>query len=362
MTSTVVMPFHDLNVAYSSNDAEVSNTLAFLAELAYAVVALSIDVASKLPAQLPTVSTDRLKIPSSLHVLSRLTLTVSDNAQNHRINSLISTYDVVALRPTDEKTFQLCCSSLECDLISLDFSQRVPFAIKFKTVASALQRGIRFEICYSLGITGGNDARRNLIAGAAALIRATRGRGIILSSEAKNALGIRAPWDVINLAQVWGLSQERGKEAICEEAGRVLRLASIKRTSFRGVVDIIEDGSRETAGEPAAPDDGPAHTADASLSKQQQPEPAPKAPLELPQVTMVPSKMSNPEKSKRKASMLSLNDAAATSAAATRNKQSKPLSKREQKRQAKKARFERAAGRGGSGLAPTSHTNGFSIQ
>lgn len=89
---------------------------------------------------------------------------------------------------------------------------------------------------------GGTEARRNLIAGATALIRATRGRGIIISGEAKSALGLRGPWDVINLAAVWGLNQERGKEAVCEEARKVVQLARLKRESFRGVVDVVYGG------------------------------------------------------------------------------------------------------------------------
>jgi ribonuclease P/MRP protein subunit RPP1 len=49
---------------------------------------------------------------------------------------------------------------------------------------------------------------------AASLIRATRGRGIIISSEARKAVGVRAPFDVMNLATLWGLSQEKGREAV----------------------------------------------------------------------------------------------------------------------------------------------------
>lgn len=246
------MPFHDLNLLYTSNHDELHSTLAFEAELGYTIVALSLFVTGKLPATPQLVPISTITVPKPItKVLSRITITISDATQNHRLSSLLPHYDLVALRPTTEKALQLCCGSLECDLISIDFSQRLPFILKFKTVASALQRGIRFEICYSPGIGGsggpGSDARRNLISGATALIRATRGRGIILSSEARNALRLRGPYDVMNLAQLWGLGQERDKEAICEEAGKVVRLAKIKRTSFRGVVDIIDGGKREEA-------------------------------------------------------------------------------------------------------------------
>lgn len=145
----------------------------------------------------------------------------------------------------NEKTLSQACLALDCDIISLDLSSRLPFHFKFKTLSAAIARGIRFEICYGPGVTGsGLEARRNLIGNATSLIRATRGRGIIISSEAKRALGVRAPWDVVNLACVWGLSQERGKEAVCEEARKVVALADMKRTSWRGIIDVVHGGEK----------------------------------------------------------------------------------------------------------------------
>ena len=145
----------------------------------------------------------------------------------------------------NEKTLLQACLSLDCDIISLDLSTRLPFHFKFKPLSAAIARGVRFEICYGPGITGsGLEARRNLIGNATSLIRAARGRGIIISSEAKRALSVRAPWDVINLSCIWGLSQERGKEGLCEEARKVVALASIKRTSWRGIIDVVHGGEK----------------------------------------------------------------------------------------------------------------------
>lgn len=237
------MPYHDLNLVYHglAQTAELQQTLLFAVGLGYSVVALAVSISGKLPSTLPSVPTSTFKKPANLILLSRLTLTISDTSQNHRLSSLQSQYDLLVLRPTNDKSFQLCCTSLECDLISLDLSQRLPFILKFKTVSAAMQRGIRFEICYSPGIGGGTDAKRNVISGATSLIRATRGKGIILSSEARSALGLRGPHDVINLAQVWGLGQERGKEGVCEDAGRVVMLAGLKRDTYRGIVSIVKE-------------------------------------------------------------------------------------------------------------------------
>lgn len=131
----------------------------------------------------------------------------------------------MSLRPTSEKLLLQACSQPEyIDLISLDFNQRLPYALKHKLVGSGLSRGLKFEINYGPIATGDVATRRNIISNAVQLIRATRGRGkgIIISSEAKRAVGCRAPVDVVNLATFWGLSQEKGRDAVGPEARAVV--------------------------------------------------------------------------------------------------------------------------------------------
>jgi ribonuclease P/MRP protein subunit RPP1 len=269
----------------------------------YTTVALSQTLSGKLPPNLAAPQSPA-NAPKSLTLLTRLNLILSDPAQSYRMANLIPLFSIIAVRPTNEKSLLNACTNMDCDLISLDLSVRLPFHFKFKTVSSAISRGVRFEICYSAGITGsGLEARRNLISNAMSLIRATRGRGIIISSEAKRALAIRAPMDVVNLACVWGLSQERGKEAVCEEARKVVALSSMKRTSWRGVIDVVNGGEKPL----------PKVIDKVSNKKTAQ---------------NVAIRESNAESLKRKASLDSAPEA------------EKPLSKREMKRRAKKARLE----------------------
>ncbi|KAI5302887.1 hypothetical protein KEM56_000246 [Ascosphaera pollenicola] len=306
--------YYDLNLPYSPSDDGISSTLTFLAELGYTTVALSQSVSGKFPADLSPPPAPA-HAPQSLTLLSRLTITFSEASQNQRLASLANEYDIIALRPTNEKCLLLACTSMDCDIISLDMSVRLPFHFRFKTVASAITRGVRFEICYSPGITGsGYEARRNLIGNAAALIRATRGRGIIISSEAKRALGVRAPWDVVNLACVWGLSQGRAKEALCEEARKTVAFAKLKRTSWRGIVDVVYGGEK------------PEVSKDKGAKKNNN------------QKGNV--KKSNDSRPSTEAAQGEKRKAVADSPQPT--DQTQPLSKREMKRQAKKARLREA--------------------
>ena len=249
------MVFYDLCIPWSKSDLDsgaLQKTLTFSAELGYNVVALEQTLSGKVPGQIKCEIPNPLqcKTPQSLRVLRRCTLILNDASQNHRLSALGSAYDLLALRPTNEKAYQQACQSLECDIISLDLSQRFDFYFKHTTVAAAVQRGIRFEICYSAGVLAQDGlARRNLISNATQLIRASKGRGIIISSGATKAVGCRGPWDVVNLTVVWGLGQERGVEAVGREAKAVVAQAEMKRRSFKGVIDITYAGDRPEASE-----------------------------------------------------------------------------------------------------------------
>lgn len=334
------MPYHDLNILHTANAVQLNHTLAFAKELGYKTIAISSVIHGKIPSGLsaPDLSQQRNTHPD-LKLLTRLTLTVNDTSQNHRLATLQPIYDILALRPLNEKSLQLCCGTLDCELISLDLSARLPFILKFKTVASAIHRGIRFEICYS-PITDSSESKRNLIAGAATLIRATRGRGIILSSEARNALGLRGPHDVMNLAQIWGLEQAKGKEGLVEEADKVVRLAALRRNSYRGVITVVNGGTPNQATIMAAKEVNAATDA---------------AETSTPLLSGLADKQATSTNGiKRKASTNSLNNANAESSTAAfstpttstpgastpTDDPDKPISKREQKRRAKKAKLE----------------------
>lgn len=299
--------FYDLSVEYNPNDQDLPRTLSFLAELGYNVVALNHTIAGKLPSDLTCAIPDPLPFtpPASLTVLRRCTLILSESATNNRLAALSNNYDILALRPVDEKTLQHVCNTADCDIISLDLTQRLGYHFKFKTVSDATKRGIRFEICYSQGLsTSDANGKRNLISNSTQLIRATRGgRGIIISSEAKKAAGCRAPWDVVNLATIWGLAQDRAYEAVSKESRGVVVGARLKRTSYRGVVDVVYGGEK------------PPPKEQDSNEKQKQPA------------------INKAIPKKRKADGI-------TESEADTDGSTKPISKREQKRRAHQARLD----------------------
>lgn len=130
--------------------------------------------------------------------------------------------------------------------MSINLGERLGYWLqqKQKLLAGAVKEGKKIEVCYSPGVGGGVAERRNLISNATHLIRTTRGRGVIFSSEARGVLGLRGPWDVMNLATVWGLSGERAHEGLSEGCRVLVRQAGLKRRGWRGVVDVVYGGEQ----------------------------------------------------------------------------------------------------------------------
>ncbi|KAE9989895.1 hypothetical protein EG327_002127 [Venturia inaequalis] len=241
--------YYDLNVPWTSREADLQRKISFLADR-YNVLALSHTLSGKFPVDItcPIPATLTFAVPPSVQILRRLTLVIQDSSQNHRIKDLTSSssgYDILAVRPTDEKTLQHACGSLDCDIISLDLTIRYPFHFKYKMFSQAIERGVRIELCYGPGIAAfDSTSRQRVIENATALIKITRGRGLIISSDAANVLSCRGPADIVNLAAIWGLGQERGMEAVTKEARSCAVAARIKRTSYRGVIDVIYGGEK----------------------------------------------------------------------------------------------------------------------
>ncbi|KAK3934950.1 RNase P subunit p30-domain-containing protein [Diplogelasinospora grovesii] len=285
---------YDLNLAWSpgTSPAEVEKTLRFAKTLGYDVVALNHTVTADkipnnpqpIPNPIPQLTPPPSSYPSypagssgpatNLSIktttasknigdtrlptcLRRATVMVTDpTTTNYRLPDIARSYDMLAVRPTTDKAFSWACLSTTDPpaLISLDLTAYMNYHIHHRTAMAAVNRGTRFEICYSQAIGApGPDAQRlraNFIANVLGLIRATKGRGIIVSSEARSALGLRGPADVVNLMAIWGLGPEKGMEALSNGARAVVVNEGIKRRSFRGVVDIVKPAPPPPGGIP----------------------------------------------------------------------------------------------------------------
>jgi ribonuclease P/MRP protein subunit RPP1 len=247
---------YDLNVAWSPSTTadQLLQLLTMSATLGYGTVALNHTLTSSPPqnhtAPFPDLSSSssseeqqQQRLP---HILHRATLALADpGAFTFRLGTLAKVYDILAVRPATADAFQNACLTLDVSIISLDLTQRFPFHFRPKPCMAAVSRGVRFEICYgqavgSVGRSVDARARAQFIANVTQLVRATRGRGILISSEARTALGLRPPADVVNLLNVWGLGTEQGMEGIRSIPRSIVVNEGLKRTGYKGVIDVVQ--------------------------------------------------------------------------------------------------------------------------
>jgi ribonuclease P/MRP protein subunit RPP1 len=169
----------------------------------------------------------------------RVTIDMSQDSQIQSIsanNPLLSAFDIVAVQPMTEKLFLAAVQSTEIDLISFDATKRMNYRIKTAVARQAVDSGIMFEICFKDALRD-PQARKTAFSNARRIIEATKGKNVVISSGAKEAILLRGPYDLINLSHIFGLEASIARKALSQNPRAVLLHAQTRR-SYRGVVDL----------------------------------------------------------------------------------------------------------------------------
>ncbi|KAJ3607365.1 hypothetical protein NHX12_024416 [Muraenolepis orangiensis] len=173
-----------------------------------------------------------------LRVLSRLTLVVSD-ASHFRPNAPeYRAYDLLAVQPTTEKLFHTACMSFDVDIICITVTERLPFFFKRAPVNGARERGVVFEVCYSSALRD-STVRRYTLTNSLALMERCSGKNVIVSSGTDKPLEMRGPYDLANLAQLFGMSEADAKDAVSSNCRSVLLHAETRKTAC-GIIQTVK--------------------------------------------------------------------------------------------------------------------------
>lgn len=169
---------------------------------------------------------------------TRLLLLYEDPKQAIHLNS--QSYDILSLRPKDEKLLQLACS-MDIDIISLDLRNR--FNFRHSSIKQALTSNIFFELCYSQALD--EDTRHVWMGNARQLIQITRGRNLIFSSGALNEMCQRDLHSVKNLALILGLEEKNMKQTFETNPQTVMRKAATRKLTFKGICAVKTNDAME---------------------------------------------------------------------------------------------------------------------
>ena len=187
-------------------------------------------------------------VSNAPRVLSRITIALESATEGGRFatarssaalsppsSPILSSWDIIAVEAADVAGLEAAAGLV--DIVSIDMSAaKLPFPISLSLAATVLEKGTVFELRYAPAIRD-IGARRFLIAGARALLMATRGRGVILASGGKNALEIRRPRDAAAIVSLFGLSLEAALIALSVTPAGVIAHAKKRKN---GAIEVIE--------------------------------------------------------------------------------------------------------------------------
>ncbi|CAL8303987.1 unnamed protein product [Lota lota] len=241
--------FMDLNLPFTADKKRLKTLLETAAHLGFSTVAINYfhEGQSKGKKEIPKPTplaqlVDELPIVQGksrpIKVLNRLTILVSDASHFRHNAAEYRAYDILAVQPTTEKLFHAACMTFDVDIICITVTERLPFFFKRAPINGARERGVMFEVCYAAAIRD-STMRRYTLTNTLALVERNKGKNIIVSSGTDKPLELRGPYDITNLAQLFGMSEVEAKDGVSSNCRSVLLHAETRKTAC-GIIYTVK--------------------------------------------------------------------------------------------------------------------------
>lgn len=187
---------------------------------------------------------------TNLKLYTRLTIIVDDPSKGQSLNNIAPQFDIVAAMPISERGLTLATVNLDIDMLTFQYSQRLPVFLKHKNICRCVKNGVKIELVYATALRDINS-RKQFIINCKNVIRASRSRGIVISSGATSLLECRNLLAVTSLINFIGLKQDRCNKAMTELAALVLLNGRLRSRSYKQTIvvgsgegtDVVDDQS-----------------------------------------------------------------------------------------------------------------------
>ena len=161
-------------------------------------------------------------------LLTRLTIVISDNdfLIHYNKSEVVKKYDLLAIIPKSAQCLiSLLKSSFRFDILSYT-PDLIYTGVKWqrKLYNECVEKFIHFELLYVPTIVDRED-RRKTIGLSHSYQSIGKSKKIFLSSFARKPIELRAPGDVANLAFIFGLNENQGKDAVKKHCSDVYKAA-----------------------------------------------------------------------------------------------------------------------------------------
>ncbi|KAM8717065.1 hypothetical protein ACLKA7_003864 [Drosophila subpalustris] len=157
----------------------------------------------------------RKEFEDKLRILHRITILYVDVNVSHAmsVSMNLRRFNLIAGQPKTDAALTHCCTSFSGDIITFDSVAGSRLLVNRKAYQIAVRRGMFFEIKYAPAIADSSN-RKDMIKVAQNYCTKGKSKNIIFSSGAIHEFQLRGPYDVANLAFIFGLSEDQGKNAI----------------------------------------------------------------------------------------------------------------------------------------------------
>jgi ribonuclease P/MRP protein subunit RPP1 len=178
-----------------------------------------------------------------LKVLSRITIEIADSKETFQFsnpNKALCSYDILAISPKNEQIFDVGCGDINIDLITINFDEKVNFALRKTTILNALKRGVFFEIVYNEFIK--NENKRGIfISNVLLLLDVTKGENVIISSGSNSFFYHRSPYDIITIFEtVFEMKKDEVQKLLTTNCEKLL-VKSLQRKYYKTVITLDDN-------------------------------------------------------------------------------------------------------------------------
>ena len=178
---------------------------------------------------------------NKIKILSKITIEINDMKEIYQFsnqNNFISNFDILSIKPKNDKIFEYILSSdINTDIITLDLEEKFSFIQNKKLILLSLKKNYFYEIFYGKFITN-NESRGTFISNFLLLNEIIKGKNLILSSFSNNFFMQRSPYDLITIFQtLFEINNNIVKQLISENCEKLI-IKTIQRKFYKSTIDV----------------------------------------------------------------------------------------------------------------------------
>ncbi|CAF3268399.1 unnamed protein product [Rotaria socialis] len=236
----VVLSQTDNLRASNSNSSSAKKKKQKISETELVTTASSWTCPKRFVARIPDLIIQRCRSTNrKFRLYSRINVIVHDNQSLHYLKraDVQQHFDIISLQPAsrDILLYLLSSTTIQHELLVLDPSDAELLPFPTKLMRATAERGVTFELIYSNALRDSFE-RRNLLAFGRSLATNIfkHGQSIVFSSNAKNPLQIRSPYDMMEIGQLFGFNQEISRKLVDQNPMDVLARSFSRKQTVQG--------------------------------------------------------------------------------------------------------------------------------